>query len=161
MAKPEQKGIVLGFLTVRETEASSLRGGYLLTSEFGRPLEFHYTSVLRVSPLHRALHGVGFESHLYSQVLGLPLTERQATPPQMIFVDHPALLELRQFIPAPVVQLGEDAETFLSHEKYPQDALAVEKLRTLLPVSLNLREPFERIDQAFFELRDRVTSIAA
>ena len=161
MAKPELKNIVLGFLTVRDIESSGLRGGYLLTSEYGRPLEFHYTSVLHISKVQRALHGSGFEPYVYAQVLALPLTERQTTPPQMIVVDHPALLEIRKRIPAPVLLFERESEQLTPHVDFQHDLQAMEKLRTYLPVSFNLHEPFERIEQAIHELREQSAAMVA
>lgn len=99
------KPVVLGFLTVRATERAGWRGGYLLTTEYGRPIEFHFTSEVRLSKQQQLLFGKDVESYLFAEVIGKPMTDRQVTAPRLIAVDHAALLELRRLIPAPVVHL--------------------------------------------------------
>ncbi|MGL4464407.1 MAG: hypothetical protein ACRC1K_19825, partial [Planctomycetia bacterium] len=67
------------------------------------------------------LYGAGFDPYVYVDLLAQPMTERQTTAPRILLVDHPALLELRRFIPAPVVYLRAPASADDSVLQPPAD----------------------------------------
>lgn len=177
MAVSGNKSIVLGFMTVARKPA--LRGGYLLTSDYGRPLEFHYTSEVRVTGPQRLLHGPDLEEYLYSETIAKPMTDRQTKPPKIILVNEVKMLGLRRLIPAPVVHLflSEREESLESadenpqeqppqvqavcHADYPQDLAAFDKIRELVPACFDWLEPFERIDRALAEIKDPDTRLVA
>lgn len=151
--------IVLGFLSVRETPSGGLRGGYLLTTEFGRPIEFHYTTEFVPRRPHRVLYGDHFEPALYSEVLCKPMTDRQTTAPCLIAADRPAILHLRPLIPAPLVLiLPNSVESASSrprvetHASFPGDLASFEKTRELAAVNFDWLEPFARIALALVEI---------
>lgn len=163
MSKPG-KPVVLGFMTVRPTE-EGLRGGYLLTTEYGRPIEFHYTSELIVTPSQRAIYGSHFEPYVFAEVMGRPLTERQRTPPQAIVVNRLPFLELRRFIPAPMIHLerpAADADLMVrAHESHPTDADLFPRMKELVPIHFDWMEPFERITAALAEIKDANLRLSA
>ncbi|QDU59308.1 hypothetical protein Pan216_01360 [Planctomycetes bacterium Pan216] len=164
MGSPSSKSIVIGFLTVRPVDETALRGGYLLTTEFGRPLEFHYTSELRVSHQQRLLYGPSFDSYIQAEVIAKPMTNRQSTAPRIIVVNRMPLLDLRRHIPAPVSCLLEtqakpeepDSRPFRIevHDEYPYDRAAFDKIQKLAAEGFDWLEPFERIEQALAEIRE-------
>lgn len=159
MAKAGDKPVVLGFISVQPTKDGGVRGGYLLTTEYGRPIEFHYTSEVAIPRPQQILHGEGFEPYLYAEIVAKPMTDRQGTAPRAILVDHPALLELRRLIPAAVIQLrrnaqGEGQFQPRVHVDFPQDEAAFGILQNLVPRNFDWLEPFERIDQALGEIQD-------
>ena len=151
-------GKVIGFLKVRESAAMGFRAGYLLTNEYGKPIEFHFTSELVVQKTHRLLYGAGFEPYLFVEVLGKPLTDRQSTAPRAVLVDHPALLGLRKQIPAPVLFIslsgGDGDATAETHAEHPEDLAAFDKLRDWVPSGFQWSEPFERILSALEEVEE-------
>lgn len=165
--------LLLGFMTVIRTERGALRGGYLLTSDYGRPIEFHYTSEVRLSGIQRFLHGADSDDYLYAESIGKPMTDRQTKPPKIIIVDCVQLLNLRPLIPAPVLFVsGEQAtdETDTSsteaykpicHADFGQDLAAFEKIRELVSASFDWLEPFDRIKRALAEIRDPDARLAA
>ena len=172
--KTGQRSITLGFIAVHVGSDSGLRGGYLLTSEFGRPIEFHYTSELRIPRQQQILYGTEFEPYVYSELLAKPLTDRQKTVPQIIVVNRHALLDLRRLIPAPVACLvaqergkDEDGEQdscglqVQTHSEFAQDQIFFEKIRALVPASFDWLEPFERLEQALSEVRDPQVGLVA
>jgi hypothetical protein len=170
MSKPGGKGVVLGFLTVRPTATEGLRGGYLLTTDYGRPIEFHYTSEFRLTGPERLLFGTPPPEYLHVEMLAQPLTDRQTVAPRIVLVDRPNLLELRRRIPAPVVliespsaespELAADQTRHLAafrsqtHVEFPDDAIAFERIRELTPSSFDWLEPFDRLAAALAEIRE-------
>jgi hypothetical protein len=155
--------MVLGFLKIRQTPPDGYRGGYLLTTDYGRPLEFHFTAPLKISRQERILYGGSFDSFVFAEVLGKPLTDRQGVAPQIVLVDSRGLLELRRKIPAPVVLITKSADGTIHAQPHPdflQDQSAFEKLKSLVPSGLDWLEPFVRIDQALDEVGD-VSNAAA
>lgn len=156
MAPSAGKSLTLGFLDVVGDDASGYRGGYLLTNEFGRPIEFHHTTPVTVSRQDRLLHGAGFESYLFVDTLAKPMTDRQSAAPRLIVVGQPILLELRRQIPAPVVHLvGGERESAVARalEDHASDQAAFEKLRGLAPPQFDWLEPLGRIRAALEESR--------
>lgn len=160
MSTPASRSLSLGFLHVRRSSPETFRGGYLLTTEYGRPIEFHYSSEVTVPKSHQVLFGKQFEPLLSAEVLAKPMTDRQSTAPRLILVDTPALLDLRRLIPAPVVLLttftesGDRTLKAQSHPEFEKDLAAFEKIRTLVPPGLDWTEPFLRIDEALTEIKD-------
>lgn len=167
MAKAGDKPVVLGFLTVRETATGGYRGGYLLTSEYGRPIEFHYTTELKASRRHQILHGAGYEDYIYAEVLAKPMTDQQGTAPRAILVDRPQLLALRPLIPAAVLYLNPETAgtsgqiSAIVHPNHGQDQPAFGVLGKIVPSNFDWMEPFERIAEALSEIQDPVTLLAA
>lgn len=98
--------ISVGFLLVKPTQRGGLRGGYLITSAYGRPIEFHYTGEILVPPPQRVLYGTRFEPAVYGETIGKALTDRQSRAPKLIAVTQPACMSLRRLIPAPMVCVG-------------------------------------------------------
>lgn len=162
MNAPAAKPLVLGFMTVRKTVGDGYRGGYLLTNEYGRPIEFHYTSEVRFDRQQQLLHGTGFESYLYVDLVGKPMTDRQSTAPRIILVDHSKLLDLRTRIPAPVVCLQMNAADpatvtapiVTTHADFGSDLAAFEKIKEKALANFDWLEPFERLEMALSEIRD-------
>jgi hypothetical protein len=161
MTQTGTKPLVLGFMSVRAS-AGGPRGGYLLTTEYGRPIEFHYTSEVVVTPQQRILYGPGYERFLYGELIGKALTERQGAAPRLIVVDRPELLELRRHIPAPVVYL-EPLPTSADHPassnpnvrvlgEFPHDDAAFQSVRSLAPTGFDWDEPIERVRLALAEI---------
>lgn len=167
MAKAGDKPVVLGFLTVRTTTGGGFRGGYLLTSEYGRPIEFHYTAELKVSKRHQILHGAAYEPYVYAEVLAKPMTDQQGTAPRAILVDRPQLLSLRPLIPAAVIYLDGTASEGSSipraevHPAHPQDNAAFGVLQKIVPTNFDWLEPFQRISEALAEIQDPEVLLAA
>lgn len=167
MSSPASRSLALGFLHVRRSSPETFRGGYLLTTEYGRPIEFHYSSEVVVPRSHQVLFGRQFEPLLSAEVLAKPMTDRQSTAPRLILVDTPALLDLRRLIPAPVVLLStvaEGGEAILksqTHPEFDKDLAAFEKIRTLVPPGLDWMEPFARIEEALAEIKEPSISFHA
>ena len=165
MGESGSKPVFLGFLTVRDTP-HGLRGGYLLTSEYGRPIEFHYTSELRIGREQRLLYGKELEPYVHSEVIGKPLTDRQSSAPRVVLVDLSSLLDLRRSIPAPVVKVSSEkamsrdqdrteqpvAVAIECHPEFPDDRDAFERIQALAASNFDWLEPFDRLEKALAEI---------
>lgn len=155
----------LGFLTIAQ-EASGYLGGYLVTNPWGRPLEFRLSSAVQPNRVHQILYGKSLEPFLCSDLIGKTLIEKASTPVQTVIVDHPAALDLRNSLAAPVgffqpvlrmeggkIEAGLPVtETLQCHAQYPDDVAALTEMLSRLG-NFDLGEPFGRIREALAEAR--------
>jgi hypothetical protein len=159
------RSLVLGFLDVVRESAELFRGGYLIATDYGRPIEFHYTSQASVPRSHQLLYGPDFEPIFFADHLAKPMTDRQSSAPQLIVVGSPALVRLRGSIPAPVVHVTRAAEgsSFLAHTHpdHPKDRAVFEKVAGLVPPGFDWLEILERVRGALSEVKESVVPVLA
>lgn len=154
-----QRASMIGFLTIVEDGDGTLRGGYLIVSEQGRPLEFHFTQPVVFSKQERLLYGRQFGTLVHAEQIAKPLTDRQSVSPRAIITDRPTVLSLRTSVPAPVICVALDGLNgrapgsmhISCHADYPNDRQAFDRLRELAPTHFDWLEPFERIQAALAE----------
>lgn len=91
----------VGFITALN-EAGAYAGGYLVTNEWGRPLEFRVSS--RVSPtrVQRILYGETLEPYVLADLIGRNLINKTVTPVSWVLTDQPSFLDLRAEIDFPL-----------------------------------------------------------
>jgi hypothetical protein len=155
--------LVLGFIDVRRESPEVFRAGYLLTTDYGRPVEFHYTSAVQVSTIHQALYGADFEPIFFSEHLSKPMTDRQTAAPQLIAVANRSLLRLRTLIPAPVVHLSRSSDDgsllVTTHPDFAKDKGVFEKVAGLVPPGFDWLELFDRLQTALAETKELPTPL--
>lgn len=155
-------GTNLGFLTILQ-EPSGTLGGYLVTNNWGRPLEFRLTSPVQANRVQQILYGDSLNSYLCGELIGKTLIDKSATPAAWIITDHPAALELRLRVGMPVsywVPGGPPATLpgdpqgrgLFGHERFPDDGALVHEFLGKLG-NFDLGEPFQRIRDAMQEAR--------
>jgi hypothetical protein len=148
----------LGFLRVISLDAGYV-GGLLVTNRIGRPLEFQCTTPVRPNRTQEVLYGPTLESFLYCEVVARTLLDRMAVKPDVLLVDQPEILPLRESCSLPILHLNakssksgtsvlDDART---HTGFEEDLEVVEKLRKLVPGSADLMEPLDRVKEALTE----------
>ena len=161
----------LGFLTILQ-EGNGFLGGYLITNQWGRPLEFRLSTAVQPNRIHLILYGQTLQSYLCGELIGKTLVEKSSVQPQYIVTDKVDALHVRPHVDAPVLLLENGAGTLpgdvqaarlreteekrpgvLSHAGYPQDKEAIEQLLERLDGRLDLNEPFLRIRDAIGEAR--------
>jgi hypothetical protein len=171
----------LGFLTVLH-ESNGYVGGYLVTNQWGRPLEFRLSTAVQPNRVQQILYGGTLQAYICADLIGKTLVDKTGIPIQLVVTDQEAVLDLRLRLDAPVVwtapasdplaaRLGaagalvrpaaEGKATLMCHPRYLSDLPA---LRTLLERldGMDLAEPFGRIREAISEARKMgVTSRAA
>ncbi len=167
----------LGFLTVLQ-EAGSYLGGYLVTNNWGRPLEFRLSTAVQPNKVHQVLYGPTLVPYVCGDLIARTLVEKTATQAQLLLTDTEAVLDLRLKVATPVVWLAPPEHTaaddanlvrpgasgrgpVLCHPRLPGDVPVVRELFEHLE-GLDLLEPFVRIREAMSEARKMgVTSRAA
>src|ERR1700682_2063923 len=99
--------IQLGFLTVLH-EASGYMGGYLVTNQWGRPLEFRLSTAVQPNRVQQVLYGPTLTGYLHGELIGKTLVEKTSSPATIIFSDRQPALELRNCLELPVVWVAMD-----------------------------------------------------
>jgi hypothetical protein len=160
--------LTLGFLTVLQESAGYL-GGYLVTNQWGRPLEFRLSTAVQPNRVQQILYGGALQSYLCADLIGKTLVEKTGTPAHLLVTDTQAVLDLRLRLETPVFWLAPANATgpaqtqafALPHERgsihahslYPADVEAGRQLLEPLCNALDPSEPFGRIREAMTEAR--------
>jgi hypothetical protein len=161
----------LGFLTILQ-EGAGFLGGYLITNQWGRPLEFRLSTAVQPNRIHQILYGQTLQGYLCGELIGKTLVEKCTAQAQFILTDKSDALHLRQHVSAPVILLengpgealsneeavrirvGQDKRpSVLSHARFPEDKEAIAQLLERLDGRIDLTEPFTRIREAIGEAR--------
>jgi hypothetical protein len=148
----------LGFLRVISLEAGYV-GGLLVTNRIGRPLEFQCTTPVRPNKTQEVLYGPTLESFLYCEVVARTLLDRMAVKPDVLLIDQPELLPLRDNSSFPVLLLNAKSsksgvsslDDARAHAGFEEDLEVIERLRKLVPASADLLEPLDRVKEALTE----------
>jgi hypothetical protein len=176
---PATGPLTLGFLTIVQENTGYL-GGYLVTNQWGRPLDFRLTSAVQPNKVQQILYAGTLQSYLCGELIGKTLVEKAGVPAQLVVTDREAALDLRLKVEIPVVWLPprEDRNAvpegsttvpqpgergvLVCHPRYPGDAATVRQMLEPLEPGLDLAEPFARIREALTEARKMgVTNRAA
>ena len=159
----------LGFLTILQ-EGNGFLGGYLVTNQWGRPLEFRLSTAVQPNRIHQILYGQTLQGYLCGELIGKTLVEKCTAQPQYILTDKIDALHLRAHVSAPVLFLGNgappDAEQahcvrpaqdkqpgLYCHARFAEDREAIASLLERLDGRIDLTEPFARIRDAISEAR--------
>jgi hypothetical protein len=155
----------VGFLTIVQ-EASGLVGGYLVTNQWGRPLEFRLSTAVQPNRVQQILYAGTLQPYLCGDLIGKTLVEKTATPVRLVVTDRQDALDLRLRFESPVVWLAPSEETsglvvrsaegnapaVICHSRFPADVEATRELLGTI-ADLDLTEPFLRIREAMTEAR--------
>ena len=162
--------INLGFLTVLH-EANGYLGGYLVTNNWGRPLEFRLSTAVQPNRVQQILYAATLKPYLCADLIGKTLVDKTSAIAQLVVTDTQDVLELRPRVEAPVVWLAppeavlpEGADNcvkpaeagrgpVLVHPRYPADVAVVREMLAGMEGILDLTEPFARIREAIGEAR--------
>ncbi|MFL5245489.1 MAG: hypothetical protein ACJ8FY_25625 [Gemmataceae bacterium] len=159
----------LGFLTVLQ-EGNSYVGGFLVTNQWGRPLEFRLTTSVQPNRVQQILYGDTLSPYICADLVGRTLVEKTSTAANFIITDCQAALDLRFHCEVPVVWLGQRDNTdslplpgrcpvegsrwpLHRHPRFPGDSLCLAPLLDRLDGVLDLAEPFFRVREAIGEAR--------
>jgi hypothetical protein len=154
----------LGFLRIVESPAGDV-GGMLVTNRMGRPLEFQCTSPVKANRTQEILYGQTLRPFLHSELIGKTLVERLQVKPDIILIDQPSLLDLRNHVEVPVacllsgqatdlpdqtcVQLG--GQSVYVHRDHPSDSDRITRHADQITANADLGEPLERVKDALLE----------
>jgi hypothetical protein len=92
-----------GFLTVLESPAHGLFGGYLVLSPQGRPLEFRCSTPVVASRAQEILYGPTLRPYLFADIIGQSLVAGAELQVQVILTDQVDMLPLALIRPEEVL----------------------------------------------------------
>jgi len=166
-----------GFLTVLR-EAGGYLGGYLVTNQWGRPLEFRLSTAIQPNRVQQILYARTLEPYLCADLIGKTLLDKTTMPVQLLLTDTLAALDLRLRVDVPVLWLapcesaptpaGEDQPStgtslvgpapsnrgmIHCHARFSGDAATIREVLERLTGAMDLAEPFARIREAIGEAR--------
>ena len=160
---PGGDAVAFGFLTVVESPAHGLFGGYLLVDAAGRPLEFHCTAPVKVSRAQAILYGPTLHGHLHGRQIGGALLAEGAVSPVVVLTDQEPMLHVRPHTSLPVALVRRaggpgDAAGFTVGAAHvgavvgdPARQATIQDRLGELGAAVDLCEPFERIRAAIDE----------
>lgn len=153
--------VAFGFLTVVESPAHGLFGGYLLVDVSGRPLEFHCTAPVKVSRAQAILYGTTLHGHLHGRQIGGALLAEGGVAPVVVLTDQEPMLQVRPHTSLPVAlvrRAGAERPGFTVGATHVDDAggdparqATIREQLAELGAAVDLCEPFERIRAAIDE----------
>jgi hypothetical protein len=155
----------LGFLTVLPDNGGFV-GGYLVTNQWGRPLEFRLSTAVQPNRVQQILYGGTLSGYVSGELIGKTLVDKAGTPVQLVVTDTEAVLDLRLRLEVPVLWLAPPGTAaplpvrpasgsggpLLGHPRFPADVAAIQDVLARLE-GLDLAEPFGRIREAIAEAR--------
>ncbi|MGE4002485.1 MAG: hypothetical protein AB7I48_19980 [Planctomycetaceae bacterium] len=170
MTDRTREKVQLGFLRIVATDAGFV-GGILVTNRLGRPLEFQCTTPVKANRTQEILYGRTLEPFLFSELIGSTLVDRLQVKPDLILVNQPALLGLREHISTPIVCLADEpaatrdrpdearikiggrdgGQVLRVHPEYTEDIHTIQELTAAIPGDADLREPLDRVRDALDE----------
>jgi hypothetical protein len=163
----------VGFLSILQESGGSYLGGYLVTNQWGRPLEFRLSTALQPNRLQQILYSVTLLPYICADLIGKTLIDKTTTAAHFVLTDHPAALDLRPRLGIPMAWLstsenqaemhgpGLKPRVFLitnegprlfCHSAHVSDAESVRSLLAQMD-GVDLGEPFGRIREAIAEAR--------
>jgi hypothetical protein len=147
----------VGFLTILQDQAGFL-GGYLVTNQWGRPLEFRLSTAVQPNRVQQILYGETLLPYICGELIGKALYEKTTIQAQAIVTDREAALELRRHLATPVAcikagESGAGTSGMLTHGSFPEDARSMRDLCDKLGAAFDFSEPFLRIREAVAEAR--------
>jgi hypothetical protein len=164
MADPAMTAWNVGFLTVLH-EPTGYLGGYLLTNQWGRPLEFRLSTAVQPNRVQQILYGDTLLPYICGDLIGKTLIDKSTIQAAVIVTDREAVLELRQRLDIPVFLLKNkldagdtqcqesSGQELTAHPRFPEDVRAIGELMERLGEGFEWTEPFTRIREAIGEAR--------
>ncbi len=171
---------LLGYLAVERLEGWAYQGGYLILDRYGHPLSFHCTEVVEPNRVQVILYGATLERFLLGRHLAGALLAKGRPVPQLVLVNHPAVLQGAKHGEVPLAWIRPEDREFLSgpgqepsfappetssqvvkfrqwvlqlDKSDPQRLQQVQQVLEAAEESWDLMEPFSRIAQALEEAR--------
>lgn len=86
--------VSLGFLCVRRHPEHGYFGGYLITNQVARPLEFHCTMPVKPSRAQMLLYGPTMDAFVCGEQIAKALVGKAKVKPDVVLTDCPAVLAL-------------------------------------------------------------------
>jgi hypothetical protein len=159
----------VGFLTILH-EANGYLGGYLVTNQWGRPLEFRLSTAVQPNRIQQILYGGTLQPYICADLIGKTLVDKSGTAAEYILTDRENVLDLRLRLSMPVAWLAGPGDpvpegrscarpaermqgAVYCHAQFSDDVPAIRDLLDRLEGNMDPAEPFARIRDAIGEAR--------
>jgi hypothetical protein len=163
-------------------ESNGYMGGYLVTNQWGRPLEFRLSTAVQPNRVQQVLYGGTLEPYVCADLIGKTLVDKTAVPAGLILTDFAPALDLRLRLESPVVWLAPPDDptvarmgeaglcvrpaangrgAILCHPRFPADVAVVREMLERVDGMVDPAEPFARIREAMGEARKMGVTKAA
>ena len=163
-------------------EPNGYMGGYLVTNQWGRPLEFRLSTAVQPNRVQQVLYGGTLEPYVCADLIGKTLVDKTAVPAGLILTDFAPALDLRLRLESPVVWLAPPDDpaaakmteaglcvrpaangrgAILCHARFPADVTVVREILERVDGMVDPAEPFARIREAMGEARKMGVTKAA
>jgi len=167
-------------MIVHETNGYS--GGYLVTNQWGRPLEFRLSTAVQPNRVQQVLYAGTLEPYICADLIGKTLVDKTSAPAGLILTDCAWALDLRFRLEEPVVWLAAADDpavakmteaglcvrppmsghgAVLCHPHFPGDVTVVREMLEKVEGMVDPAEPFARIREAMGEARKMGVTKAA
>ena len=153
--------VCLAYLSCPQDGAKGYLGALLLTDGRTRPLHFGYVAPVRPTVMQRILYGRTLEVHVKMDVIAKKLAHDGISKvPDVLFVDADDLLAARAIFNVPTAKLTrpEDKQSGVTISTYrydtgghAQDEEAVGRIVATLEQTVDLLDPFKRMEEALKE----------
>lgn len=165
----------LGFLSVRRHPEHGYFGGYLITNQVARPLEFHCTMPVKPSRAQTLLYGPTIDAFVCGEQIAKALISKAKVKPSVLLTDCTAVLAVSSVcaLSAAHVQFEPESETSNFHlpqgspgellrmriepwqlsilASLPEHEAPIAACLSQLGSNFDLTEPFQRVVDALLE----------
>ena len=165
----------LGFLSVRRHPEHGYFGGYLITNQVARPLEFHCTMPVKPSRAQTLLYGPTIDACVCGEQIAKALVSKAKVKPSVVLTDCAAVLALSSVcsVSAALLQFEPESETSNFHSpsgspgellrlriepwqlsilaSQPEFEATIVACLSQLGNNFDLTEPFQRVFEALLE----------
>lgn len=157
----EPDNMCLAYLSCPQDGAKGYLGALLVTDGRTRPLHFGYVAPVRPTTIQRILYGRTLDAHIKIDVVTTKLARDGLTRvPDVLFVDAEDLIVARRVLNVPTAFLSKKQNAqpgiILSMYHYTtggnlEDEQQVGRIVALLEQTVDLLDPFERMQEALKE----------
>jgi hypothetical protein len=165
----------IGYLSLYETEITdSFVGTFLVTNEYGLPLEFKCTHAIKPTAIQKALYGDQLKPFISINLCGIPLLNSLQNKPDLIITNHNFILAIRLSINTPTIYIRHAGETLnissadeetpkeriesevkdfkpiiiACHPDYKNENQQVKQIANQIFANFDIIEPFERMQKS-------------
>lgn len=120
----ENENHIIGFFSLIETEiVSSFVGAFLVTDNFGLPLEFKCSHSVKPTELQKIMYGNQLKPYIAIDLCGIPIYDTLKRKPDFIFTNELYLIDLRFSFDKPTIFIQKSEESLsveVGKENYKQ-----------------------------------------
>jgi len=129
----------VGYISSYNLSSSTYIGGFMITDNFGIPLEFRYTEPIKPTKIQKILYGQALEKYIKKEVIFLNLLSNSTTKPDLLITSEDDLLEFQEVASCPLLSLKETSLSPLAEVGVRQEINKTEFVLQVSPSGSPLR----------------------